>query len=82
MSRVLAAELGYQRGVYQIEDDVRLGDRYDDSRMVDSTSTADANDELYVCCIISRGWVKRASQGAEQVRVCKTRVLVTTKDNL
>ena len=83
-ARVLAAQLGCQRGVYTISDDVKLGERYDESRMTDAASTAEAGEELVVCCIISRGWVKKAHQGAQlfDVRVCKARVLVTIKDEM
>ena len=82
MARVLASQLGCQRGVYTMIDDVKLGDRYDESRMTDAASTAEAGEELVVCSIISRGWVKKAYQGAKRfdVRVCKARVLVTAKD--
>ena len=82
MARVLASQLGCQRGVYTMIDDVKLGDRYDESRMTDAASTAEAGEELVVCSIISRGWVKKAYQGAKRsdVRVCKARVLVAAKD--
>lgn len=79
-ARILAADLGCQRGVYQIDDDIRIGERYDDSRMTDALFTAEVGDRVVVYCILSKGWVKRAYMGAKKidVRICKARVIVGT----
>jgi hypothetical protein len=79
-ARILAADLGCQRGVYEIDDDINVGDRYDDSRMTDAMFTAEVGDRVVVYCILSKGWVKRAYTGAKKidVRICKAKVLVTT----
>jgi hypothetical protein len=82
-ARILAAELGCQRGVYQFDDDIKVGDKYDDSRMTDATSTVEAEERVVVFCILSRGWVKRAYMGAKKVdvQICKTRVLVGVQND-
>jgi hypothetical protein len=79
-ARILAAELGCQRGVYEIDDDISIGDKYDDSRMTDAMFTAEVGERVIVYCILSKGWVKRAYMGAKKidVRICKARVIVGT----
>jgi len=79
-ARILAAQMGCQRNVYQIDDDVCVGSAYDDSRMMDDKYTVEEDGEgTVVRCILSRGWVKRARVGDETavpIYICKARVLV------
>ncbi|KAF8247381.1 hypothetical protein K440DRAFT_661488 [Wilcoxina mikolae CBS 423.85] len=82
----LAAELRCQRGVYEVDQDIRIGDVYDDSKMTDVTfSTADLDDEeentqkqAFVSCIIAKGVVRRPFPGSAEVekQLSKARVLV------
>jgi hypothetical protein len=73
----LAARLRCQHGVYEVDESVQLGDRYDDDTMVD-IKDPDVEDHAIVNCIISRGLVKRSYKGATDVEelICKARVLV------
>ncbi|KAF8544621.1 hypothetical protein BDD12DRAFT_481318 [Trichophaea hybrida] len=82
----LAVELRCQRGVYEVDHDIRIGDVYDDSKMTDVTfSTADFDDEeeitqkqAFVSCIIAKGVVRRSFPGSTEVekQLSKARVLV------
>jgi len=78
----LAARLRCQRGVYEVDESVQLGDPYNDETMVD-IKDPDVEDHATVSCIISRGLVKRPYKGATDVEelICKARVLVTVKRN-
>lgn len=83
----LAAELRCQRGVYEVDNNIRVGDTYDDSTMTDVTfSAADLDDEeentqkqAFVSCIIAKGVVRRPFPGSTEVekQLSKARVLVT-----
>jgi hypothetical protein len=80
-ARILAAQMGCQRAVYQIDDDISIGNTYDDSRMTDAASMAESGEGGVVCCILSKGWVKklRVGSGAETdmpFYICKAMVLV------
>jgi hypothetical protein len=77
----LAAELRCQRGIYAMDNSVKLGDIYDESTMHDvnfSDDDEDDDQEKHVIAIISRGWMKLPFEGAKEVlaHICKTRVLV------
>ncbi|KAF8541134.1 hypothetical protein BDD12DRAFT_830363 [Trichophaea hybrida] len=76
----LAAELRCQRGLYEVDDSVKLGDVYDDKRMLDVKFAVDDENpgNAVVTGVISRGVVKREFVGDERVlaQICKTRVLV------
>jgi hypothetical protein len=79
--QVLGADMKCQRGVYQMTNDVKLGDLYDDSRMTDVKFSDDDDEEgkrQRVIAILSRGWVKLPFEGATEIlaRVCKARVVV------
>lgn len=75
---VLAAELKCQRGAYELDDNIMIGDPYDETRMDDVGFTEDTCETPVVSCILSKGWVRRPFAGAERVdsRVYKARVLV------
>jgi hypothetical protein len=75
---LLAAELRCQRGAYEIEDDIQLGEPYDEKRMDDVGFTVEACVTPVVLCILSKGWVRRPFAGSDIVdsRVYKARVLV------
>ena len=75
---LLAAELRCQRGAYEIEDNIKLGDPYDETRMDDVGFTVEACEKPVVLCILSKGWVRRPFAGSDRVdsRVYKARVLV------
>jgi hypothetical protein len=82
-AELLAARLKCQRGVYEVDKSVQIGDRYDDEMMVDVKYTDFENP--IVSCVISRGLVKRPYKCATQVLevICKARVLVEdSKDEL
>ncbi|KAF8243914.1 hypothetical protein K440DRAFT_663817 [Wilcoxina mikolae CBS 423.85] len=77
---ILAAELRCQRGVYEVDESVKLGDVYDDKRMLDVKFAVDDENpgHAVVSAVISRGVVKREFVGDTKVQaqICKTRVLV------
>jgi len=82
--RRLAAQLRCQRGVYEVDDSICLGDRYDDERMVDleNPDLKDTDDVKHarVRAIVSKGVVWKSFTGPSAVveRICKARVLVVT----
>jgi hypothetical protein len=80
---VLAAQFKCQRGVFELDDSIHLGDRYDDERMADIqnpdlTGTEDA-EFARVCGIVSNGmmWKSFTGERPAQERIFKARVLVT-----
>ncbi|KAF8247965.1 hypothetical protein K440DRAFT_643408 [Wilcoxina mikolae CBS 423.85] len=79
-AKILAAELGCQRGFYQLDDEISVGDKYDDSRMMDAMCGMDVDEDVegvVVSCILSKGWVKRAYMRANNGEtICKAMVLV------
>lgn len=74
----LAAELRCQRGAYEIDNNIQLGEPYDETRMDDVGFTEDACETPIVLCILSKGFVRRPFAGSDRVdsRVYKARVLV------
>jgi hypothetical protein len=81
-ARVLAAELGCQRGAcYELDEDIKVGDPYDDERMTTATQTGEVDErdsQAVVSCVIAKGWIKRPYAGSKEIkaRICKARVLV------
>ncbi|KAF8247964.1 hypothetical protein K440DRAFT_627909 [Wilcoxina mikolae CBS 423.85] len=77
--------MGCQRAVYQIDNDVTVGNAYDDSRMTDDTYTGEGDGEgAVVRCVLSKGWVRKPQIGAEAVLpiyICKARVLAEVRQN-
>ena len=76
----LAADVKCQRGVYEIDDSVHLGDSYDDTKMVNVRFSDDDEEdsEAFVKAILSNGWVRRPYSGSKDIeaRICKARVVV------
>ncbi|KAF8533411.1 hypothetical protein BDD12DRAFT_491919 [Trichophaea hybrida] len=78
----LAAQLRCQRGVYEVDDSVQLGDPYDDGRMIDldnpDLKDSEDADHAFVSGIMSKGVVRKKFAGAKEVQeqICKARVLV------
>lgn len=77
----LAAQLRCQRGVYEVDDTIRPGDRYNDERMVDFENpdlVETEADRTSVYAIVSNGvlWRSFTGEGAVQERIVKARVLV------
>lgn len=74
----LAAQLRCQRGVYEVDESIKLGDRYDDERMV-SLDNPDLDledaDRAFVSGIMSKGVVRKAFAGAKE-QICKARVII------
>jgi len=77
---ILAAELKCQRGVFEVDESVKLGELYDDQRMFDVKIVVDEENTRHaiVSAILSKGVVRRSYAGAEEVQaqICRTRVLV------
>jgi hypothetical protein len=80
---ILAVDMKCQRGVYQIDNRVQLGDLYDESTMSDVKFSEEEDGEdkqTRVIAILSRGWVKIPCDGSDEIlaQICKTRVVVAT----
>ena len=75
---LLAAELRCQRGVYEIEDNIKPGDPYNETWMDDVGFTVETCETPVVLCILSKGWVRKSFAGSDRVdsQVYKARVLV------
>lgn len=85
---VLAHDLQCQRGVYEFDHTVQLGDRYDESKMHDVKLTDMEDFEkdgkvAIVSCILSKGWVRKVYSGSVDIDacICKARVTVTVEDS-
>ncbi|KAF8533643.1 hypothetical protein BDD12DRAFT_898322 [Trichophaea hybrida] len=80
----LAAQLRCQRGIYEVDNSICLGDYYDDDRMIDleNPDLKETNDSRYahVRAVVSNGvvWKSFTGPGAVVERICKARVLVVT----
>jgi hypothetical protein len=79
----LASELKCQRGVYEMDSNIQVGDLYDDLRMEDATCAEDVGEGAIVGVVLSKGWVKRPFRGAQHVEeiICKARVLVFSRES-
>jgi hypothetical protein len=79
-ARKLAAELKCQRAVYEVDQNIKLGDRYDPDTMEDVTYMVDVDDAV-VSCIIAKRLVRRPFPGSKDVtaQLSKAKVLVTVK---
>ncbi|CCX17461.1 Protein of unknown function [Pyronema omphalodes CBS 100304] len=77
---VIAAELKCQRAVYEVDENVALGSKYDDVAMDDLTDSIVDDDPrtFVVTAIVSRGLVRRRYSGSKDVMayIFKTRVSV------
>jgi hypothetical protein len=66
----LAAQLRCQRGVYEVDEIIKLADRYDDGRMVDldnpDLKDSEDADRAFVSGIMSKGVVRKAFAGATE----------------
>jgi hypothetical protein len=66
-----------------MDDNIRMGDPYDDERMTNALHTGDEGDsQAVVSCVIAKGWVKRPYAGSKDIlgRICKARVLVKIRN--
>ncbi|KAI5783430.1 hypothetical protein FPQ18DRAFT_310526 [Pyronema domesticum] len=77
---VIAAELKCQRAVYEVDENVALGSKYDDVAMDDLTDSIVDDDPrtFVVTASVSRGLVRRRYSGSKDVMayIFKTRVSV------
>jgi hypothetical protein len=82
----LSAELHCQRGVYEVDESVRLGEIYDETKMSDAKFSEEEDTEgmqAHVKAILSKGWVKKPFPGTSQIDacICKAKVLVSLMPN-
>jgi hypothetical protein len=82
-ARILASELKCQRGIYEMDYNIRAGDPYDDLRMEEATCAEDFGEDAMVGVVLSKGWIKLPFRGAENVEeiICKARVLVIPRES-
>jgi hypothetical protein len=76
---MIYVSLKCQRDVYEIEDDVKPGIDFDESRMDDIEFTQlDSQERGVVTCVLAKGWVRRSYRGSKDVvgRVCNARVTI------
>ncbi|KAF8242418.1 hypothetical protein K440DRAFT_639029 [Wilcoxina mikolae CBS 423.85] len=80
-ARMLAAELRCQFAFYEVDQSIKLGDRYDPDTMDEATYSADVDEESVVVCIIANSLVRRPFPGSKDVakRLSNAKVLVTAK---
>jgi len=80
-ARTLSAEMKCQRGVYEVNHNIQVGDRYDEATMADLVfGDLDEEREAVVTAVITKGIVKRLSAGSKEVvQLAKARVLVGVK---
>lgn len=79
-SMTLAAEIKCQRGAYELDSSVHLGDPFDETKMVNVIFSDDyeVGTEAIVSGIVSNGWVRKSYAGSTDIeaRICKARVVV------
>ncbi|KAF8541132.1 hypothetical protein BDD12DRAFT_830360 [Trichophaea hybrida] len=82
-ARTLAAELKCQRAVYEVDHNIRVGDPYDDSTMVDVSYSTEIDDDeeerkkqMVVTGVIAKGVVKRPFPGSVEVEAQLARAKV------
>ncbi|KAF8245503.1 hypothetical protein K440DRAFT_634216 [Wilcoxina mikolae CBS 423.85] len=83
----LTAQLRCQRGVYEVDDSIRPGQRYEDERMVDPKNPDLETDEASrasVRAVLSNGlvWKSFTGAGAVEERIFKARVVVVIAEEV
>jgi len=80
-ARTLSAEMKCQRGLYEVDNNIQVGDPYDEATM-EEIGFADLDEarEAVVTAIIMKGIIKRPSPiSKEVVQLGKARVLIDAK---
>jgi hypothetical protein len=77
---IINIQMCCQRSIYEIDNSVQLGVRYDSSKMINQDfddENEEYRDNARVWCILSNGWVRRDHPSSEnRMQVCKARVFI------